>query len=301
MVTVTALAPAKINLHLAIGSRRDDGFHDLISLFHLIDLADTVSVTVEESAQLSISVEMEGMPPVAQNTMEVAARLFAETLQLTPSIHIHCKKVIPDQAGLGGGSSDAATVLLILNHLYGEILSCSALIDIGAKVGSDVPFFLGESAYACVEGRGEILTPVNCDRSLYGVIVIPNEFRISTGRAFADLDALREKEKIVPRFDDKSELITRFLQPVDQWDFSNDFRLVLDPLTPIYKKLDVIVAQFPGCFSTLSGSGSTYCVVAEEQGKIDRLRTKLEKMAANVTIYDIKSLHRGHSGDTVLL
>lgn len=295
------LAPAKINVHLAVGPRRSDGYHSLRSIFQLIDLADEISITLGESETLSVEVKMVGIPPIRGNTVERAALLFAETIGLSADIRITCVKQIPMESGLGGGSSDAATVLLLLNRLCGQVLSDRDLLALGAAIGSDVPFFLGGSALSCVEGRGEVLTPMVPRDDLIGLVVMPHGFGVSTARAFADLDALRATEGMEKRDLKKSEMISMYGDMPSTWRYFNDFRQVMGPLAPFYDRLDAVTEEFSGCFGTLSGSGATYCVVGVDSDEIGWLRTKLENMAAIMTIRDIKCLHRGHSGDTVLV
>lgn len=300
-IQIEALAPAKINLHLSIGKRRNDGFHSLLSIFQMIDLADRIAISIEPQTFLSIAVDMLGMEAVENNTMELAASLFMEEAGITGDVKIECKKRIPHKAGLGGGSSDAATVLLMLNRAYGYPMETSRLREVGAQIGSDVPFFLGESAGACVEGRGEYLTPLTHRNVLYGLVLMPHGEGVSTAKAFSNLDAYREANGIPPKLLAKDELVAMYAKDPKDWHFTNDFRPVMGTFGPWYDRLDALVAGYPGCFGTLSGSGSAYAIVGEKRENLMALRTKLEIMVSNVTIYDIKSLHRSHSGDTVIV
>ncbi len=294
-------APAKVNLHLSVGPRRDDGYHDLLSIFQMIDLSDTVEVTIRPDRQFSVSVDMSSMGAIEGNTMQKAAILFAKATGIRQSVDIVCTKRIPLQAGLGGGSSDAATVLLLLNDLFGTPLHRHELCEIGATVGSDVPFFLGDSTVACVEGRGEILTPLFPRTDLNGMLILPCGHGISTREAFGRLDRARGQKGVVLQTEEKSRLVAMYAEPVDQWRFFNDFREVMGVLAPWYDMLDALVADEPGAFGTVSGSGSAYCIVSTEDEFRERFRTKMKNLGTNVTIFDIKSLHRVHSGVTVSL
>ena len=301
MVSASAFAPAKINLHLSVGPKRPDGFHDLLSLFHMIDLADWITVTLRKSSRFSVNIQMEQCDPIFNNTMIRAANIYAERTGLTALVNIVCRKRIPIEAGLGGGSSDGATVLMLMNQLCADPLSTRELSDIGACIGSDVPFFLGESAASCIEGRGEYLTALTERDDLFGLIIMPSHAAVSTARAFGDLDAARASGLPVSPSPSKEELITMFASDVRHWRFFNDFRAVSGPLRSLYEVLDALVDEQEELFGTLSGSGAAYCVLGNHHEKLDRFRRKLEETRVNVTLYDIKCLHRAHSGVTVSL
>ncbi|MEI6100598.1 MAG: 4-(cytidine 5'-diphospho)-2-C-methyl-D-erythritol kinase, partial [Eubacteriales bacterium] len=147
-------AYAKLNLALKIIGQRPDGYHELDMLMQLISLCD--EVIIEKSDYITVRCDT-WLPP--DNTLSKAASAFFETTGITGGADIYVKKNIPEQAGLGGGSSDGATVLMALNEMYGAGLAKAALIDLGKKIGADVPFFI-EGGCARAQGTGEILTPL---------------------------------------------------------------------------------------------------------------------------------------------
>ena len=161
-------APAKLNLFLHVTGRRADGYHELQTLFQLIDLSDTVSLTVREDGLVERPSGPTGVDPDSDLTVRAAKALKAATgCRLGASIRI--VKRIPMGGGLGGGSSDAATVLLALNHLWRCGLSTDELARLGLPLGADVPVFVrGSSAWA--EGVGERLVPVELPERWYVVI-----------------------------------------------------------------------------------------------------------------------------------
>ncbi|MGE0074424.1 MAG: 4-(cytidine 5'-diphospho)-2-C-methyl-D-erythritol kinase [Sphaerochaetaceae bacterium] len=297
---ISAPAYAKVNLHLWVGPRRDDGFHPIASIFQLIDLADTVSLALRPDPDLTIRCNvLQGVDP-EHNTMVTAARLFCEQTGRIGTVDIACEKHIPLQAGLGGGSSDAATVLRLLNDSCGNPLDQQSLLELGARVGSDVPFFLGSSAVAYVQGRGELLEPLQAREDLLALVVMPVGKGVSTARAFADLDALRAQDRLgITQTPDRAFLAARYTQKVSEWDFFNNFRPVMGDLAPLYDQLDALVAQTGDSFGTVSGSGASYCIVSESRRTIGIIKTKIERISHYVCLYCIKCLHRGHSGDTV--
>jgi 4-diphosphocytidyl-2-C-methyl-D-erythritol kinase len=161
-------APAKLNLFLHVTGRRPDGYHDLQTLFQLIDLCDDIGITVRDDGQIERLAGPTGVPPETDLVIRAARALKAATgTPLGASLRV--TKRIPMGGGLGGGSSDAATTLLALNHLWATGLTPEKLADIGLTLGSDVPVFVyGSSAWA--EGRGERLQPVELPERWFAVV-----------------------------------------------------------------------------------------------------------------------------------
>lgn len=176
------LAPAKINLSLRVLGRRADGYHDLSSLMVPVSVFDELELEIKEEGDLEFFCSDPAIPSDETNLVVRAARLFCTTFGFLPQLRIELKKEIPHGAGLGGGSSDAATTLLALNALFQTELERSALSDLAAQVGSDVPFFIYQSA-AHIRGRGEIVEPVEGLSSVPLLLVKP-PFGVSTPWAF---------------------------------------------------------------------------------------------------------------------
>lgn len=161
------LAPAKLNLFLHITGRRPDGYHLLQSVFMLIDWYDTLHFEVRSDGQISREDLNVPLPP--DDLITRAARLLKQSTGTLQGAHIAIEKSIPAQAGMGGGSSDAATCLMALNKLWGLGLSVKQLAELGLKLGADVPFFLhGHNAW--VEGVGEIMTPISLPPAQFAVV-----------------------------------------------------------------------------------------------------------------------------------
>ena len=141
---INVKAPGKINLHLGVGKSRSDGFHSIQSIFARISLFDDISITMYESDKLEIIVKgLEDFNIEGEDTLTKAARLWCTSTKVRARIMIKVVKNIPSEAGLGGGSSDAAYVLLALQKLNPSVaLSFNSLLTLGAEIGSDVPFFL---------------------------------------------------------------------------------------------------------------------------------------------------------------
>ena len=188
-------APAKLNLFLHVTGRRPDGYHELQTLFQLIDLCDTITIAVRADGRIERPAGPASVAPEADLTLRAARALQQETgTALGADLRIH--KCIPQGAGLGGGSSDAATTLLALNELWGCRLSLDQLAWIALPLGADVPVFIqGSSAWA--EGIGERLTPVRVPPAWY-VIIYPG-VGVSTREVFQSPELTRNSPLITIR------------------------------------------------------------------------------------------------------
>lgn len=174
-------SPAKINLYLDVVGKRPDGFHDLVSVFQEIDLHDTLHATLSDEDALTC--DAPGIPVDGSNLILRALDAFRRATGVTAHIAFHLEKRIPVGGGLGGGSSNAATALMIANTLCKTDLSRAALAEIGAEVGSDVPFFLSGGTCLC-EGRGERVRRIeNGGRGLRLMLILP-PWGISTASAY---------------------------------------------------------------------------------------------------------------------
>lgn len=297
MATASAKAYAKINLHLWVGKRRDDGYHPIGSIFQMVSLYDAITVTVQEAERFSCRVSgVESVMP-EKNSMVEAARLFSERAGIENTVSISCVKRIPMGAGLGGGSSDAATVLRLLNRLTGFPFDAGRLSDIGLEVGCDVPFFLGTSTAAFVEGRGELVMPILPRDDLAACIIIPKDSTVCTARAFEAFDILNPPAESY----DRAFLCEAYKQKVSNWPFKNALRAVVGQKETFYRELDRLVEIQGDCYGTLSGSGSAYCIIGEQKEKIEQLRRKIELIGHECSVYTIKCLHHTDSDDTVSL
>ena len=183
------LSPAKLNLFLHITGRRPDGYHELQTLFQLLDWGDILTFTPNESGEVTLDGDDIGIPDHENLILRAASTLRRNTLGAAISL----QKRIPAGAGLGGGSSNAATTLLALNHLWRLNLPNEHLREMGAALGADVPVFVGaRSAWA--EGIGEILSPVTLPRRWY-LILVPG-CHVSTGQIFSHRQLTRNSKPI---------------------------------------------------------------------------------------------------------
>jgi 4-diphosphocytidyl-2-C-methyl-D-erythritol kinase len=234
------LAPAKLNLFLHITGQRSDGYHLLQSVFMLIDWCDTLHFDVRENGQISREDLTTQLP--ADDLIIRAATALQMASGTRSGVHIAVEKSIPAQAGMGGGSSDAASTLLALNRLWNLNWPLSKLTQIGLRLGADVPFFLqGHNAW--VEGIGEKITPIDVPSSQF--VVVKPETGLSTERIFSDPNLKRD-----------SETATIFVFANDPFYFGrNDLQPVAQALCPEMNQAIQWLDTF-GLSARMTGSGS---------------------------------------------
>jgi 4-diphosphocytidyl-2-C-methyl-D-erythritol kinase len=193
---VTARVPAKLNLQLAVGPPRADGYHDLVTVFHAVSLFDEVTVEPARHDTVTVTGEGAGQVPLGQDNLALRAvaalRTAAHGRARTGGVHVSIAKRIPVAAGLAGGSADAAAALMACNELWGAGLTGPRLTELAATIGSDVAFaLLGGTAVG--RGRGERLTPALAPATQYHWVLAFADGQLSTPEVYAALDRLRSK------------------------------------------------------------------------------------------------------------
>jgi 4-diphosphocytidyl-2-C-methyl-D-erythritol kinase len=208
--SVTVRVPGKVNLYLAVGDRRDDGYHELTTVFHAVSLLD--EVTVRNADMLSLEVFGEGaesLPADDRNLAWRAAELMAEHVGRAPDVAITIEKSIPVAGGMAGGSADAAAVLVAMNSLWELGVPRRDLHTLAARLGSDVPFAL-HGGTALGTGRGEELATVLARNTFHWVLAFADG-GLSTPAVFAEIDRLRESpgrgRRLPPRLTDPEPLL----------------------------------------------------------------------------------------------
>lgn len=251
-------APAKLNLFLHVTGRRDDGYHLLQSVFMLVDWCDTLHVELRNDGRLSREDLTTPLP--ADDLILRAARALQAFAAPGLGAHIGVAKSIPAQAGMGGGSSDAATCLLALNRLWGLNLPRAALAQIGLELGADVPFFLG-GHHAKVEGIGEQIAPLTLPSARFAVVKPPEG--LDTRLIFAAPDLQRATPTaIISGFAADSGL--------EVFDFGhNDLQPVAQRLCPaVTDALQWLGDQ--GMKARMTGSGSAVFAVMPQDTQLAR-------------------------------
>ena len=248
------LSPAKINIYLHIAGVRDDGYHDLVSLFLMIGMYDTLGIKAEPG---KTTVRIIGNPTVvAENDlMKKGVELFCRYTGESATVDIEIDKRIPIGAGLGGGSGNAAVVLLALNKICGTRLPHSELWEMAKDIGSDVPFFLQGPA-ALVTGRGENVESLRPPQT-WKIILIQPDFSVRTVDAFRWYDESKDSRPLEVSIEISRIKLSFLERSPDEWDFRNSFSPVLFDRFPQYSDIEKILKESGACFTSISGSGST--------------------------------------------
>jgi len=236
-VSLSLTSPAKVNLFLRILGKRTDGYHALASLFHTIDLADTLTLTLSKEDTLTCTDASIG----PNNLVTTAVDLFRRKTGLNFNVSIHLEKKIPTQAGLGGGSSNAATTLIGINQLLNSPIPTQELQQWSAEIGSDVPFFFSSGTAYCT-GRGEIIREVPRFEGKLEIVKPPEG--LSTPAVYKALNLSECSKK------DPEELLEGFLnkKPV----FLNDLE------RPAFKLMPSLEAIKQKHGAIMSGSGTAF-------------------------------------------
>lgn len=173
MSSITLKSPAKLNLFLKVLRKRPDGYHELQTIFERINLFDEIRMTSNKSGKIKITCDHPHVPVGRKNLVYRVAEALKNDFGITEGVDIRIRKRIPVAAGLAGGSSNAATTLLGLNKIWDLKLSQAELVKLGAKIGSDVPFFLYDTSWADGRGRGERIKPLKIRSKFWHVVVVP--------------------------------------------------------------------------------------------------------------------------------
>ena len=269
---VTVRVPAKINLHLAVGAPRPDGYHDLRTVFHAVSLCDEVTAT--PARQLSLGITGEGaerLPLDAGNLAWQAAVLLAQRAGVAPAVRLDVAKEIPVAGGLAGGSADAAGTLVACDALWGTGLDRAELVELAAELGSDVAFALtGGTALGI--GRGEQLTPVLAAGRWHWVLAVAG-YGLSTPSVYQELDRLRESGG-PPAAGEPDQLINALrssdpavLGPL----LANDLQAAAVTLRPELRQTLRVGTDLGALGAVVSGSGPTCAFLAPTRDGAVRL------------------------------
>ena len=263
-------APAKLNLYLRVLGKRPDGFHEIETLFERIDLAD--ELTIEPAGGLTLTSTDPALSCGEDNLIIKAARILRRATGTSLGARIHLSKCIPVSAGLGGGSSDAATALVGLNRLWELGLPRERLTALAAELGSDVPFFLTGAAFAIGRGRGEVCEPLPEAPSLAHVLIVPPE-RLSTK------DVYNSRQFTLTASAPSITMITHALRNGSLGELAHGLRNDLEPEAirrcPVINTMLACLSDLGCAAARMSGSGSSvfglYADLAAARGIARRL------------------------------
>lgn len=271
---------AKINLGLNIVEKRSDGYHNLETVFYPLPIHDAIEIHEMDngfpsSVNCDLKVSNMAIDGDEQKNLVVKAyNLMAERFAL-PRLHVHLHKAIPSQAGLGGGSSDAAYMLTMLNREYRLGLQDEELIHLAKRLGADCPFFVNpQPSYAT--GIGELLTPITLDLSSYHIVVIKPNIAVSTAEAFRNIVPKAPKKRCAD--------IVR--QPVETWrtELLNDFESSIFVQHSELRRIKEMLYNTGALYASMSGSGSSIYGIYQEKPLEEDLRQASEKASLSSCI-----------------
>lgn len=268
--------PAKVNLHLSVGERRPDGYHELVNVFHAVDLVDEVDAAPADTLSLGVTGEgAASLPTDGDNLAWRAATLLAEAVGVPAVARLDVRKAIPVAGGMAGGSADAAAALLACARLWQLDVSVDDLVSLAGRLGSDVAFpLLGGTAVGT--GRGELLTSVAAPARLHWVFAI-SDTGISAGAAYGELDRLRDAGA-APSPIGAPEALLAALAAGDvaavAGRLGNDLQPAALSLAPALR--DTLAAGRGALASLVSGSGPTCAFLCEDAAAATVLAAELE-------------------------
>ncbi len=258
-------APAKINWFLNVLHKRDDGYHNIVSLMQCVTLNDKLMIEHSDTIEIFTDAAI----PKEDNLVYKAAMLMKKRSGVKAGARINLKKEIPVAAGLGGGSSDAATALMGLKRLWNLDLTQNELLRLGETLGSDVPFFFN-GPISVIEGRGEVVSPVKVNIS-YPILLVKPPVNVSTKWAYTELDKVSSSREVLTK---GNNVIKLFCQALEKGDFSllstiqrNDFDALVVRRYPAIGEIKQKLIERGALFSAMSGSGPTVFGVFDSEEK----------------------------------
>ena len=272
--SVTVRVPAKVNLQLSVGPKEADGYHNLVSVFQAISIFDDITIKLgEPGSGLTISVsgdQTHGVPADANNLAAKAVSLISKEYDLTVDAHIEIKKSIPVAGGMAGGSADAAGTIIGIDYLYSLDMTREEMIEIAAKIGSDVPFMLS-GVTAIGTGHGDQLTAA-LSRGTYHWVLAVSTVGLSTPAVYTECDRLRGELDIVEP--QTNEALMQSLLAADApcvgAALVNDLQLAACSLRPAIRLVLDVGQEYGALGAIVSGSGPTVAfLVADQDSGLD--------------------------------
>lgn len=257
--------PAKLNIRLKITGRRPDGFHELVTILIPVDLSDFLELHMLDRKRIEISCKGYPVPADETNLVYRAAKSFLDKAKIKKGVSIKLIKNIPVAAGLGGGSSDAAATLLMLNEIHSRPLAMTELHDLSTKIGADVPFFL-YCRPSLATGIGDILEPLKAWPEFWYVIIAP-PIRVSTSWVYENyrLELTRDEYNFINvLLETDSFAISHILE--------NDLEKVTSVHFPIIDTLKKLLTDAGAEGAIMSGSGPSVFGVFSTQGQAKRAK-----------------------------
>ena len=276
MTVTTVRVPAKVNLELSVGPVRDDGFHDLVNVFHAVSLFDEVTATPSDELRVTVD-GPDTVPTGPDNLAARAAALLAAHVGVEPRVALHIRKDIPVAGGMAGGSADAAAALVACDRLWDTRLDRETMLELGARLGSDVPFaLLGGTAVGL--GRGERLTTVEVMGEFHWVLGFADG-GLSTPAVYAECDRLREASPVPWPVvsDDLMAALKTGDAPALANALRNDLQAAAVSLRPSLAEALSVGRELGALGALVSGSGPTCAFLASSASHAAELAAELSR------------------------
>lgn len=269
MDSIVLKAHAKVNIGLQIRNQREDGYHNLHTVFQELDIYDKIFIS-KAADGWDMSANVQGIPTDESNTCIKAYLELKKKYPHIGGVSIKLEKIIPHGGGLGGGSSDAAAVLKGLNQLYNLDLNDKELGEVAVKVGADVPFFI-KGGTQIGDGIGDVLTPMENVAEGFYLLIIPDIF-ISTSWAYGSMKKYLEEDIGRPNF-------AHFLEGnnLSETIFDNDFERIVIPTYPKIGEIKEGLKKAGASYASLSGSGSTVFGIFNDEAKAKKAEIKFRE------------------------
>lgn len=278
MKKLKLFAPAKVNLFLKTVSKRSDGYHELDTVFQALSVGDEITFTSRNDSKVKLTCSTNHLPSGPKNLVMKAAMLLKNVYSISEGVNIHLKKNLPIASGLGGGSSDAASTLIGLNQFFGIRLSERALLDLAASFGSDIPFFILQTAFAHGKGRGEVLKPILSSAKLHHVLITPR-LKVLASDAYKGVhQAMLTQGGTSARM--RTALKRNLLQNVAKSTF-NTLEFVIETKFPVITQLKQDLIECGAQNAMLSGSGPTVFGLFASEKETKRAVAKLKMKHPN--------------------
>ncbi|MFA5059614.1 MAG: 4-(cytidine 5'-diphospho)-2-C-methyl-D-erythritol kinase [Candidatus Omnitrophota bacterium] len=278
MKKISLKSPAKLNLLLKVVNKRLDGYHDLLTVFERIDLCDEIVFAENKSGAIRLFCSHPDIPKDEKNLIIQVAQILKKDFSVPSGVNITLKKKIPVAAGLGGGSSNAATALLGLNKLWKLSLKPKKLLEYAKKVGSDVAFFLAEQTWALGTERGDKIKPLKLRAKLWHILIVP-ELKVYSGEVFKALQP--PKMNILTKKDDDVNILTRALRDNDlpriEGLLSNDLETAIVQLHPNLVPMREKIRELTKSRIIFSGSGPALFGLARSRRDAENFKFILSK------------------------
>ena len=281
MNSLTIFSPAKLNLFLKVLGKRPDGYHELLTLFHRISLADKIRIKKTAQPGFQLKTDHPKLKKAQDNLIYRAYLALQKNTSRPLGVKVTLEKNIPVAAGLGGGSSNAAHFLIGMNRLFGLRLSRAKLAKIGSALGADVPFFIYEVNQALGLGTGTQIKPKPFPEK-YWFVLVASPFSLSTADVYRRL-----KAPPLTRISRAVTITSTFFRKTDQPGFflENDLFLTACRIRPELKRIDALFDRLGVSERLMSGSGPTMFSIHKSKQEAERIAGLFRKKRSNAQIF----------------